>query len=140
MVKKTKRIRPETTKKDRERPAARMWSIISAVALIVSLGMIASLVFSQSSNRSDKTNEPVSAVRPAAPAEVENDARVQLVASKFRCACGGCGELPLDECTCTMPKGAAEEKAFIQKQLSKGLTIDQVIREVDKEYGHRKAG
>jgi hypothetical protein len=65
------------------------------------------------------------------------ESQVQLVAANFRCACGGCGELFLIDCSCDMPKGAVEEKAFIRDQLQQDLSVDQVIQLVDKKYGHR---
>ena len=63
--------------------------------------------------------------------------QVQLVAANFRCACGGCGELFLIDCTCDMPRGAKEEKDFIRKNLQQGLSVDEVTTLVEKEYGHR---
>ncbi len=65
------------------------------------------------------------------------ESQVRLVAANFRCACGGCGELFLVDCTCDMPKGAKEEKDFIRKNLKQGLNIDEVVVRVDQEYGHR---
>ena len=108
------------------------WVIVSVVALIISAGLIAKIVFVDN-------DTPVSINQNASiqsPNIVNNDARVQLVASRFRCACGGCGELPLDECTCDMPRGAVEEKNFIRNKLQQGLTIDQVVKAVDEKYGH----
>lgn len=64
------------------------------------------------------------------------DNQVRLVASKFKCACGGCGELPLVECTCDMPRGAQETKRFIRNKLREGLTTDQVVLMVKDAYGH----
>ena len=66
-----------------------------------------------------------------------DEAQVMAVAKNFKCACGGCGEDPLETCTCDMPKGAVEEKNFIREKLSEGLTVEQVIELLDKEYGHR---
>jgi len=65
------------------------------------------------------------------------DSQIKLVAANFRCACGGCGELFLVDCTCDMPRGAVEEKNFIRDRLQQGLTVDQVINMVDQEYGHK---
>ena len=110
------------------------WVIVSVVALIISAGLIGKIVFVNN-------GAPVNINQNAStqsPDIVNNDARVQLVASRFRCACGGCGELPLDECTCDMPKGAVEEKNFIRNKLKQGLTIDQVVKAVDEKYGHLK--
>ena len=53
------------------------------------------------------------------------------------CACGGCGELPLVECDCDMPRGALEAKAYIRAKLEEGLSVESVIRLVDEVYGHR---
>ena len=110
------------------------WVIVSVVALIVSGGLIAKIVFVNNdtpANINQNTSIQSSNI-------VNNDARVQLVASRFRCACGGCGELPLDECTCDMPRGAVEEKNFIRKKLLEGLTVDQVVKAVNEKYGHMK--
>jgi cytochrome c-type biogenesis protein CcmH/NrfF len=71
----------------------------------------------------------------AAPSSIED--QVRQVAVNFKCACGGCGELPLAECQCDMPKGAVEEKSFIRKKLTEGYTVPQVIELVDKKYGLR---
>ena len=65
------------------------------------------------------------------------ESQIKLVAANFRCACGGCGELFLVDCTCDMPRGAKEEKDFIRNKLRQGLTVDQVIDLVDNEYGHK---
>lgn len=67
-----------------------------------------------------------------------DDASVFAVAKNFICACGKCGEQPLETCTCDMPKGSVEEKNFIRKNLAQGLNVDQVIELVDKKYGYRK--
>jgi len=107
------------------------WVIVSVVALIISAGLIAKIVFVNN-------DAPVNINQNAStqsPDIVNNDARVQLVASRFRCACGGCGELPLDECTCDMPRGAVEEKNFIRDKLQQGLTVDQVVKAVNEKYG-----
>ena len=111
------------------------WIAVTVVALIVSVGLIAKLVL-VSNDTPVNTNQTssVQSKNVASP-----DARIQLVASRFRCACGGCGELPLDECTCDMPRGAVEEKNFIRNQLQQGLTIDQVVKQVNEKYGHMKS-
>ncbi len=67
-----------------------------------------------------------------------DEADVFAVAKNFICACGKCGEQPLETCTCDMPKGSVEEKNFIRKNLAQGLTVDQVIELVDEKYGYRK--
>jgi cytochrome c-type biogenesis protein CcmH/NrfF len=66
-----------------------------------------------------------------------DEAKVIAVAKNFKCPCGGCGEDPLETCTCDMPKGAVETKSFIREKLSEGFTVEQVIELVDKKYGHR---
>jgi len=66
-----------------------------------------------------------------------DEAQVIAVAKHFKCACGGCGELPLATCNCDMPKGSVEEKRFIREKLAQGYTVEQVIESLDKKYGHR---
>jgi hypothetical protein len=36
-----------------------------------------------------------------------------------------------------MPRGAKEEKDFIRNKLQQGLTADQAVNLVDKDYGHK---
>jgi hypothetical protein len=66
-----------------------------------------------------------------------DEAKVIAVAKNFKCACGGCGEMPLETCTCDMPMGAVEEKNFIRAKFDEAFTVEQVIELVDKKYGHR---
>jgi cytochrome c-type biogenesis protein CcmH/NrfF len=66
-----------------------------------------------------------------------DEAQVIAIAKNFKCACGGCGELPLATCNCDMPKGSVEEKRFIREKLADGFTMEQVIEQLDKKYGHR---
>lgn len=66
-----------------------------------------------------------------------DESDVIAVARNFKCACGGCGELPLETCECDMPKGSVEEKNFIREKLAEGLTVEQIIELLDKKYGHR---
>ena len=66
-----------------------------------------------------------------------DEAQVMAVARNFKCACGGCGELPLATCNCDMPMGSVEEKRFIRERLAEGHTVEQVIELLDKKYGHR---
>ena len=65
---------------------------------------------------------------------------VQLVSLEFRCACGGCGEMPLIECNCDMPRGAAEQKRYIREKLKEGLPPQEVIEMVEELFGHRMKG
>jgi hypothetical protein len=67
-----------------------------------------------------------------------DEASVFAVAKNFICACGGCGEQPLETCECDMPRGSVEEKNFIRKYLAQGLSSEQVIELVDEKYGYRK--
>ena len=109
------------------------WMIVALIVFFFAAGVLVKLVFAPSAE-----NPPA---RPNVQTNSTNDSaiesQVQLVAANFRCACGGCGELFLIDCTCDMPKGAVEEKAFIRGRLQQGLSVDQVIQLVDKKYGHR---
>ncbi len=66
-----------------------------------------------------------------------DETQVIAVAKNFKCACGKCGELPLATCQCEMPRGSVEEKRFIREKLAEGFTVEQVIEQLDKTYGHR---
>ncbi len=79
---------------------------------------------------------PSSSGSVSRPIKVD-ESQVIAVAKNFKCACDGCGELPLATCECDMPKGAVEEKRFIREKLAEGFTVEQVIELLDKKYGHR---
>lgn len=112
------------------------WKVLGLVALIFSIGLTIKVIFYSASDTQDRGpgyNVPVSI-------DASLERKVQLVASNFRCACGGCGELPLVACECDMPRGALEEKKFIREKLKEGFTVDQVIQRVEEKYGLRRAG
>lgn len=57
----------------------------------------------------------------------------------FICACGECGDHVLAECSCDHPRGAKEMKAFITYKISqKRFTIEDIVKAVAYEYGHRR--
>jgi len=109
------------------------WMIVAFIAIFFAGGVMLKAVFSPIPRISTGASnyEPVSGANPNLAGQV------QLVAANFRCACGGCGELFLIDCTCDMPRGAKEEKDFIRKNLQQGLSVDEVITLVEREYGHR---
>ena len=110
------------------------WMIVVAIFFFLSAGLIVKMVFSPVSG--GKTLIAANYQRDSG-GSVNLESQVKLVAANFRCACGGCGELFLVDCTCDMERGAKEEKDFIRNQLQQGLTIDQVVDLVDREYGHK---
>jgi cytochrome c-type biogenesis protein CcmH/NrfF len=125
--------------KPQPRPRAQepsYWKIVAIIAITFSLGLVIKIVFfppqatlinpsvTESYQTQSQTSDPL-------------NSQIRLVTANFRCACGGCGELPLIDCTCDMPRGAVEEKAYIRDQLKKGLTVEQVISRVEEKYGHR---
>jgi len=109
------------------------WMIVAIIAVIFSVGLAVKMAFYPSPDIPE--GEQMYKVPLSADDSMER--QVQLVATNFRCACGGCGELPLIECHCDMPRGAVEEKAFIRKKLREGFTVDQVIQLVEGKYGLR---
>jgi hypothetical protein len=109
------------------------WMIVALFAIIFAGGVMFKTVFSPAPGIS--TSPPN--YQPATGANSDLGGQVRLVAANFRCACGGCGELFLIDCTCDMPRGAKEEKDFIRRNLQQGLSVDEVITLVENEYGHR---
>ena len=109
------------------------WMIAALVVIFFSGGILLKAFYSPSSGKAGR----VSNVSSGSNANAAIEGQVGLVAANFRCACGGCGELFLVDCTCDMPKGAVEEKEFIRNKLGQGLTVDQVVQLVDQQYGHR---
>ena len=109
------------------------WMIAAVIFFFFSVGLVVKMAFSP---------VPVSGIGSGNYQSYSNgnaalESQVRLVATNFRCACGGCGELFLIDCTCDMPRGAIEEKNFIRNKLQQGLTVEQVVILVEKEYGHR---
>ena len=158
MAKKKKAVRQQAQRrKAQQQPVQKQqsdfWKITAIVALILLVGVTAKTMFSGGQRTSTITPiqatssqpipiQPATGQSPAVQAATSLEAnsvedQVRQVAVNFKCACGGCGELPLAECQCDMPKGAVEEKSFIRTKLIEGYTVPQVIELVDKKYGHR---
>ena len=111
-------------------------TIVAIIAMIFAAGFVFKMVISSSSRTYNGGGIYQQSSMGVGPIEEQ----VQLVASNFKCACGGCGELPLIECDCDMPRGALEEKAFIREKLTEGYPADQVIQWVEDRYGLRITG
>jgi len=107
--------------------------IVAAIFFFFSAALVVKIVFTPVSGRDSGSGNYQSYSSNSGALE----SQIKLVAANFRCACSGCGELFLMDCTCDMPKGAVEEKNFIRDKLLEGLTVDHVIQMVDQRYGHR---
>ncbi len=114
------------------------WKIAAIIAIIFSMGLLAKVIFFPGQAYMIGGKGEIYEFTSAPPSTGGLEEQVRLVASNFSCACGGCGELPLVECTCDMPRGSVEEKEFIRNKLKEKLSVDQVIQLVDKKYGYRK--
>ena len=153
MAKKKTTRRPQPTQQPVQTKESNFWKITTVIAIILLAGVTAKTMFTGGQSTSTITpyqatsSQPIS-IQPitgqsvtvqAATSTASNsiEDQVRQVAVNFKCACGGCGELPLDECQCDMPKGAVEEKAFIRAKLMEGYTVPQVIELVDEKYGLR---
>ncbi len=110
--------------------------IIFVVLFLISVFIIKQVI--TTFKKENPSNMSLSPVAYGTTLNKVDEASVIAVAENFLCACGGCGELPLETCACDMPKGSVEEKNFIRKNLAEGLTVEQVIELVDQKYGHRK--
>ena len=61
--------------------------------------------------------------------------RAEII-SHFTCNCGQCDMDQLSECGCDPPGGATEVKGFIDDRIAEGgLTVGQIIEQVDNRYG-----
>lgn len=109
------------------------WMIVAFIAILFAGGIMIKAIFSSAPNIGPGASNYQNVAGNASDLE----GQVRLVTANFRCACGGCGELFLIDCTCDMPRGAKEEKDFIRRHLQQGLSTDAVITLVEKEYGHR---
>jgi cytochrome c-type biogenesis protein CcmH/NrfF len=149
MAKKKKRLPQQTKQQPVQQKKINVWMITTIVAVALLVGVSAQTMFSPNDNvRSitpiqSTTGQPIAiqpkTLVPTATTLATNSVEDQVlqVALNFKCACGGCGELPLAECQCDMPKGAVEEKSFIRTKLAEGYTVPEVIELVDQKYGHR---
>ena len=149
MAKKKKRRSPPTRQQPVQQKQTNIWMITTIVAVVLLVGISVKTMFSpressraitpiQSAPGQPITIQPKTVLPTAttvATDSVEN--QVIQVAVNFKCACGGCGELPLAECQCDMPQGAVEEKGFIRSKLAEGHTVPEVIELVGQKYGHR---
>ena len=111
------------------------WKITAVLASIFAIGLFVKVAFFQDGYPVTPAT-PVNSYQPPPLQSASLENQVRRVASNFKCACGGCGELPLVECSCDMPRGAVEEKNYIRNKLREGLTVDQVIQMVRDVYGH----
>jgi hypothetical protein len=149
MAKKKKRLPQQTKQQPVQQKKINVWMITTIVAVALLVGVSAQTMFSPNDNvRSitpiqSTTGQPITiqpkTLVPTATTLATNSVEDQVlqVALNFKCACGGCGELPLAECQCDMPKGAVEEQSFIRTKLAEGYTVPEVIELVDQKYGHR---
>ena len=109
------------------------------ITMIISLVFLAGLFFQLGKMY---LGEKKSLQTPSLPlisaiADPVRETQITAVAKNFACACEGCGELPLVQCNCDMPRGALEEKKFIRERLAEGRTVEQVKVLLEKKYGHR---
>ncbi len=149
MAKKKKVRRPQPGQQSVQTKESNFWKITAIIAIVLLAGVTAKSLFSPSQNITSitpiqsTTAQTITPIQPATGQLATSTAtnsiedQVRQVAVNFKCACEGCGELPLAECQCDMPKGAVEEKSFIRAKLTEGYTVPQVIELVDKKYGLR---
>jgi ribosomal protein L40E len=115
-------------------PSYKMIGLVIGMIFLIGISIKVGTTFFKAESPSKLASATVQP--PPSLAKVD-EAQVIAVARNFKCACGGCGELPLATCDCDMPKGAIEEKNFIRGKLAEGFTVEQVIGLLDKNYGHR---
>jgi cytochrome c-type biogenesis protein CcmH/NrfF len=123
----------EEIKRPSAGPSYRRISLVIATVILAGFLVKVGTTFFKGGRSSKISSSP-----PASTSMIKVDeAKVIAVAKNFKCACGGCGELPLETCQCDMPLGAVEEKNFIREKLAEGFSVEQVIELLNKKYGHR---
>ena len=115
-------------------PSYKTIALVIGMIFLAGLAVKLAITFSKGGCLPNLNSAPVLTSTPMVKVD---EAQVIAVAKNFKCACGGCGELPLATCQCEMPKGSVEEKRFIREKLAEGFTVEQVIEQLDKKYGHR---
>jgi cytochrome c-type biogenesis protein CcmH/NrfF len=121
-------------KRESGSPSYKMIGVVIGMIFLIGIFVKIGTTFFKAESPSKLTS---AAIQPPTSVTDVNEAQVIAVARNFKCACGGCGELPLATCECDMPKGAIEEKNFIRGKLGEGFTVKQVIKLLDENYGHR---
>ncbi len=124
----------KTNKRESGDPSGKTIALVIIIVILASFFVKKVITVFQ---REEPSTVPSSYVSDRVSISRVDEAKVIAVARNFKCACGGCGELPLETCECDMPKGSVEEKNFIREKLAKRLTVNQVIELLDKKYGHR---
>ena len=128
------KVPKENSKRQSVGPSYKAIVLMIGMIFLAGLAVKLAITFSKGGSLS-KLNS--AAVLTSTPMVKVDEAEVIAVARNFKCACGGCGELPLVTCNCDMSKGSVEEKRFICEKLAQGFTVEQVIEQLDKRYGHR---
>jgi cytochrome c-type biogenesis protein CcmH/NrfF len=142
MAKKKKTL-PQKREQTVQKKESNFWMITAIVAVTLLLGVTAKTFFSSSqrtvpATATQPTTVQTITIQPATvPVSELVEEQVRQVTMNFKCACGGCGELPLVECQCDMPRGAVEEKSFIRTKLLEGYSVPQIVELVDEKYGHK---
>jgi len=128
------KVPKENSKRQSVGPSYKAIVLMIGMIFLAGLAVKLAITFSKGGGLS-KSNS--AAVLTSTPMVKVDEAEVIAVARNFKCACGGCGELPLVTCNCDMSKGSVEEKRFICEKLAQGFTVEQVIEQLDETYGHR---
>ena len=115
-------------------PSYKTIALVIGMIFLAGISVKLGITLSKGGSSTKLNSTPVQTSTSAANVD---EAQVTAVVKNFKCACGGCGELPLATCQCEMPTGSVEEKRFIREKLAEGFTIEQVIEQLDKKYGNR---
>ena len=137
-----KKVQQQRMEQPAQKKEPNFWKITAIIALILLAGVTAKNFYTPKGSAPITTIQPATAqpvaIQPNDPQASDSvEDQVLQVAVNFKCACGGCGELPLAECLCDMPRGAVEEKSFIRTKLREGFSVPQVIELLDDKYGHK---
>ena len=115
-------------------PSYKTIALVIGMIFLAGISVKLGITLSKGGSSSKLNSTPVQTSTSAVNVD---EAQVIAVAKNFKCACGGCGELPLVTCNCDMSKGSVEEKRFIREKLAEGFTVEQVTEQLDKKYGHK---
>lgn len=128
------KVRKENFNRESVGPSYRTIALIIGMIFLAGISVKLGITLSKRGSPSKLSSAPGQTSTSALSID---ESQVIEVAKNFKCACGGCGELPLATCQCEMAKGSVEEKRLIREKLAEGYTVEQVIELLDKTYGHR---
>lgn len=123
-------LKPKSKQQKTGPAGIKYMNYLTIIFFMIFILFLTKLIFDQNKNNNNHISQN--------DVSQQYNSAIYKVAKHFNCACGNCGIMGLDECSCKMPGGAVEEKNFILTKLNQGHSTANVVLLVEKQYGHKK--